>query len=180
MGISSKDRLWEVRELCGRAAWPEVLAYARKWHAERPTEAKAVFYQGVALAAMGRFTEAETVYRRVVKLDQTDFMAWNNLAALLSGALNRGPEGVQCLAQALKVDPGNKQGWASLAGMNSQLGRHQQAMECAECALALDPQMVEAQLHRARSAQVLGQMEIVRAASEALARVPPEQFHRAM
>ena len=63
--------------------------------------------------------------------------------------------------------------------MNGQLGRHAEALECAERALALDPQMVEAQLHRARAAQMLGKTEIVRAASEALAQVPPENFRRA-
>ena len=178
MGTSPKDKIREVRELCDRRAWPDVLAFARKWHTEMPAEAKALFYQGVAFAAMGRFVEAETGYRRALKLDQTDFMVWNNLAALLFDVLNRAPEGAQCLAQALKLDPGNKLGWANLASMNGQLGRHREAMECAERALTLDPQMVEAQLHRARAAQILGNAEIVRAASEALSRVPSEQFRR--
>jgi len=39
--------------------------------------------------------------------------------------------------------------------------------------------MVEAQLHRARAAQMLGQMEIVQAVSESLATMPPEKFRRA-
>jgi hypothetical protein len=38
--------------------------------------------------------------------------------------------------------------------------------------------MVEAHLHRARAAQSLGRPEIVRAASEALAQLPPEKFKR--
>jgi len=88
-------------------------------------------------------------------------------------------EGAKCLAQALQLDPGNKLGWANLASMNGQLNRHAQALECAERALALDPQMVEALLHRARAAQALGRPDIVRATSEALAKVPPEKFKRA-
>ena len=63
--------------------------------------------------------------------------------------------------------------------MNGQLGRHHEALECAERALALDPEMVEAHLHRARAAQALGKPDIVRAASEALAQLPPERFKRA-
>jgi tetratricopeptide (TPR) repeat protein len=62
--------------------------------------------------------------------------------------------------------------------MNGQLGRHAQALDCAERALSLNPQMVEAQLHRARAAQALGKLEIVRAASEALAQLQPEHFQR--
>jgi len=90
--------------------------------------------------------------------------------------LKQPAEGAKCLAQAMQIDPGNKLGWANLASMHGQLGRHAQALDCAERALALDPQMVEAQLHRARAAQALGKPEIVRAASEALARVPPGEI----
>jgi tetratricopeptide (TPR) repeat protein len=97
---------------------------------------------------------------------------------LLFGAMNRPAEAAQCLVQALQIDPGNPLGWANLASMNGQLDRHAQALECAERALALDPHMVEAQLHRARAAQSLGKPEIVRAASEALAKLPPEKFRR--
>jgi hypothetical protein len=39
--------------------------------------------------------------------------------------------------------------------------------------------LVEAHLHRARAAQMLGQTEIVRATTEALAQLPPEKFKRA-
>jgi hypothetical protein len=62
--------------------------------------------------------------------------------------------------------------------MNGQLGRHAQALACAERALTLEPQMVEAQLHRARAAQMLGRTEILRTACESLAALPPEQFRR--
>jgi len=106
-----------------------------------------------------------------VKLDAKDFKTWNNLAGLLFDELNRPAEGAQCLARALQIDPGNQLGWANLASMNGQLGRHAHA-------LALDPQIVEVQLHRARAAQALGKPEIVRAASEALAELPPEKFRR--
>ena len=168
-----------ARELCEKGLWPDVLILAQKWETESPDAAKAFFYQGVALAAMGRFVEAETAYYRALALDEKDFKTWNNLAALLFDALNQPAEGVKCLAQALQLDPGNKVGWANLASMNGQLNRHAHALECAERALALDPHFVEAQLHRARAAQALRKPEIVRAASEALAQVPPEKFRRA-
>ena len=178
MATSSITKAQQARALCEQGKWPDVLAFAQTWHAENPANAKALFYQGVALAATGRFAEAETAYRRALKMDPADFKIWNNLATLLFDALNQPAEGAQCLAQALKIDPGNKLGWANLASMNGQLGRHVQARVCAERALELDPQMVEAHLHRARAAQILGQTEIVRAASEALAQLPPEKFRR--
>jgi tetratricopeptide (TPR) repeat protein len=179
MVTTATDKIKEVRELCDRAAWPEALAYAQAWHMETPSDAKALFYQGLALSAMGRYLEAETSYRLALKLDANDFKTWNNLAGLLFEGMKRHADGILCLMQAMKLDPGYKLGWANLASMHGQLGRHQQAMECAERALALDPQMVEAQLHRARAAQLLGRMDIVQAVSEALGKVPPEQFRRA-
>lgn len=168
----------QARALCERGLWPEVLVFAQRWQTENPTNARAFYYQGIALAALGRCREAEAGYRLALKLDAADFKTWNNLAALLFDTLNRPEEGAHCLAQALQIDPGNQLGWANLASMNGQLGRHDAALACAERALALDPQLVEAQLHLARAAQALGKAEIVRAASEALARLPAEKFRR--
>lgn len=173
------DKAMHARLLCEQGLWQEVLAFAEKWRAESPEEAKGFFYQGAALAATGRFTEAETAYYQALALDDSDFKTWNNLAALLFDSLNQPAEGAKCLGRAMQIDPGNKLGWANLASMNGQVGRHAQALDCAERALALDPQMVEAHLHRARAAQALKKPEIVRAASEALAKLPPDKFQRA-
>jgi tetratricopeptide (TPR) repeat protein len=179
MANSSTTPAQSARALCEQGQWPEALAFAQRWQAEMPAEARAFFYEGVALASLGRLVEAETAYYRALALDEKDFKTWNNLAALLFDALNQPAEGARCLAQAMLIDPVNKLGWANLASMNGQLGRHALALECADRALALDPHMVEAQLHRARAGQALGRPEIVRAASEALSRLPPEKFHRA-
>jgi tetratricopeptide (TPR) repeat protein len=172
------DPTTHARALCEQALWPEMLEFTLDWQLENPGAARAFFYQGIALAGLGRLAEAESSYRRALQLDPQDFKIWNNLATLLFEALKRPAEGAQCLAQALKIDPGNQLGWANLASMNGQLGRHAQALECAERALALDPQMVEAHLHRARAAQLLGRPEIIRDASEALAKLPAEKFRR--
>jgi tetratricopeptide (TPR) repeat protein len=179
MASSTQEKTRTARELCEKSLWPDVLLFARKWQAENPEEAKAFFYQGAALAATGRFAEAETAYYRALALDEKDFKTWNNLAGLLFDSLHQPVEGAKCLAQALQIDPGNQLGWANLASMNGQLGRHAQALECAERALTLDPHLAEAHLHRARAAQMLGKTEILRAASEALAKLPPEKFRRA-
>ena len=172
------DKAAEARSLCEAGDWMRVLTLARQWQAEHPTEAKAHFYEGAARAAQGDFAVAETAYRRALALNSQDFKTWNNLAALLFDALNRPVDGAKCLAQALQIEPQNKLGWANLASMNGQMNRHAQALECAEQALALDPQMPEALLHKARAAQALGKPELVRTASEALAKLPQEKFQR--
>lgn len=172
------DKVAHARSLCEQGLWPEVVDFALDWQLETPGDARAFFYQGLALAALGRPKDAESSYRRALQLDPQNSKIWNNLATLLFEALNRHAEGAQCLAQAMKLDPSNQLGWANLASMNGQLGRHALALECAERALALDAQMVEAQLHRARAAQALGRRDILQAACETLAKLPPEKFRR--
>jgi tetratricopeptide (TPR) repeat protein len=162
--------------LCERGQWSEALTFAQRWQTEAPAVAQALYYEGVALTGLGRYVAAETAYYRALALDAQDFKTWNNLAALLFGPLKQPSEGAQCLAQGMQVDPGNKLGWTTLAGMHSQMGRYAQALSCAERALALDPELAVAQLHRGRAAQALKQPALVRAACEALARLPPEKF----
>ena len=167
-----------ARVLCAQGRWPDVLAFAQQWQEEQPPEAKAFFFEGVALARLGRAVEAEAAYHRALALDENDFKTWNNLGTLLFEALNQPSEAAKCLARALQIDPGHRLGWANLASMYGQLNQHKEALQCAERALALDPECVEAQLHRGRAGQALGMPEIVRASVEALAKLPPEKFQR--
>lgn len=156
-----------------------MMALAQEWHAENPADAKALFYQGVALAASGRFVEAETAYRQSLQLDQTDFKAWNNLAGILFEGRKKPAEAIKCMQQALKVEPKNKVGWANLTSMVGRLGRHDKALEFAERALTLDPNFVEAHLHKASAAKALGRKELVKEVCAALATIRPENFRRA-
>ena len=155
-----------------------MLAFARKWHAENPADAKAPFFQGVALAATGRFVEAETNYRRALALDGNDFKTWNNLAGVLFDSLDKPMDAIRCMERAMKLEPQNKLGWSNLASMVGRLGRHEKALEFAGRALALDSQMVEALLHKAAAAKALGKVEIVKKACDALAAIEAEKFRR--
>ena len=178
MELDTDKKAGEACELCEKGLWPQVLAFAQEWHAENPAEAKALFYQGVALAASGRFVEAETAYRRALRLDATDFKAWNNLAGILFESRKKPAEAIHCMQQALKVAPQNKVGWANLTSMVGRLGRHDKALAFAERALTLDANFVEAHLHKATAAKALGRMEIVKEVCAALATIEPENFRR--
>lgn len=175
---SPNPKVQQARSLCQQGRWGEVLAFARRWEAEAPEEAPALLYEGLALAGLGQFAAAEAAYHRALALDDQDFTVWNSLAVLLFDGLKQPVEGAKCLAQAMQLDPGNKVGWSDLAGMYGQIGHHVLALECAERALALDPEMAEAQLQRGRAGQALGKPEIVRAACEALSQLSPDKFRR--
>ena len=177
--MTTEEKIRAARELCDKGSWPDVLAFARKWRAENPAEAKALFFQGVALAATGRFIEAETTYRRALSLDGKDFKTWNNLAGVLFDSLDKPMDAIRCMERAMKLELQNKLGWSNLASMVGRLGRHEKALEFAGRALALDPEMVEAHLHKAAAARALGKMEIVRETSEKLAAIEAEKFRRA-
>ena len=170
------DKAAHAQSLCDKGLWSEVLAFAKKWHAENPVEAKACFYEGVALTGWGKFAEAEAALRRALALNPEEAQTWKQLGRLLSDSLHRPADGAKCLARALQIEPRNPAGWLELARLHGRLNRHREALEGADRALALDPQLAAAHLLRARAAQALGKMEIVRAASEALARLPAEKF----
>jgi tetratricopeptide (TPR) repeat protein len=63
--------------------------------------------------------------------------------------------------------------------MAARLGRHDKALECANSALALDAEFVEAYLHKGAAAKALGKKEIVREVCHKLASIKPEKFHLA-
>jgi len=174
-----RTRIQTAREFCRTSAWKELLAFADEWRSVSPDDAKACFYRGVALAAMGRYMEAETMYCDALDKDPREFKAWNNLAGILFESMSRPMDAIRCMEQAMKVEPHNKLGWANLASMVGQLGRHEKALEFANRALALDPHMVEAHLHKAAAAKALGKPEIVKEVSQALASIEAEKFKRA-
>jgi tetratricopeptide (TPR) repeat protein len=167
------------RNLCELGAWAELLDFARQWQAEFADDHRAPYYCGLAHAGLGQFPQAEAAYRRALALDATDPKVWNNLAAVLFENLGQPAEGIRCMQQALQLDPDHKTGWANLATMVGQLGQFDRAIEYAERALALDPNLVEAHLHKAAAARALGRAELVREACLALASIPPENFRRA-
>ncbi|MGO8836993.1 MAG: tetratricopeptide repeat protein [Limisphaerales bacterium] len=179
MEPSTEDRAGRADKICAAGLWPEVLAFAQKWQEDAPTDHRAVYYLGLGLSGMGQHAQAETAFRRALAMDVTDFEIWNHLAELLYKNLRRPAEGVRCLKQALKINPQHKLGWLHLATMADDMGSHLQALEYADQAIALDPGMVEAYLHKATAARALGRMDVVKDICQHLATLEPGNFHRA-
>jgi tetratricopeptide (TPR) repeat protein len=178
MVANSEENVRHARALCEKGLWPEVLDFAQKWHAENPADCKALFYMGLGFSGRGQFVQAETAYRQALALDATDPKVWNNLAKILFENLHRPRDGISCIEQMLKLDPGNKLGWSNLAVMVGELGLHDKAMIYADRAIALDPKFVEAYLHKATAARALGKTEIVKEVCAALATIGVEKFRR--
>ena len=178
MEPNSQEKVKAARGMCRKGLWPEVLAFAQKWREEDPSDYQTLYYIGLGLSGMGQFAMAETAYRGALALETTDARVWNNLGGLLYEKLRRPSEGIRCLEQGLKMDPHNKLAWSNLATMAGKLGRHHQALEYADRALALDPKLVEAYLHKATAAKALKKMDVVKEICHKLGTIEPENFHR--
>ncbi len=178
--VTIKDeKVRHARALCEQGAWNQVLAYAQSWQMEDPLDHRAWFYAGLGQAGLGNFAQAEIAYRQALRLDATDIKVWNNLGGILFEYLRRPQDGIHCLEQTLKLNPQNKLGWINLAGMVAKLGMTEKAMACADQALALDPNFVEAYLCKAAAARALGRTAMVQEVCEALSRIKPENFRPA-
>jgi len=174
-----EKRARNAGELCEKGLWREALAFARKWCDENATDYQAHYYLGRSLTGLRKFSQAEQAYRRALAINPTDFEVWNGLAELLYRNLRRSADGVQCLEQALKINPQHKLGWLNLATLNGRLGCHDKALHCADQALALDRELVEAHLSRAAAARALGKMDIIQEVCHELGTLEPEHFRRA-
>ena len=179
MVMNKQDNARLARQMCEKGLWQEVVNFAQQWRHANPGDPKALYYLGLGFSGTGHYARAEAAYRQALAMDPSDVNAWNNLAGLLYEKLQRHAEGIWCVEQALKIDPRHKVGWSNLATMVGRLGHHNKAMDCANRALALDPKLVEAHLHRANAALALGKMEIVKETCNALAAFRPEDFRRA-
>jgi tetratricopeptide (TPR) repeat protein len=178
MKAGTEDRAKLAGELGEKGLWREMLALAHKWREEDASDHRAYYYLGVGLTGLRRYAQAEAAYRHALSMNPGDFEVWNRLADLLYRNLRRPADSVQCLEQAMEVNPRHKLGWLNLATLNGRMGRHDKALECADQAIALDRKFVEAQLSRAAAGRALGKMDIVQQVCHELATFEPEAFRR--
>jgi tetratricopeptide (TPR) repeat protein len=173
------DKTTQARALCEAGLWPELVTLAGEWRGENPSDYKALYYLGLGLRGTRQFEQAEAAYREALSLNPSDVKVWNNLAALLYDDMGCHAQAIWCLKEALRIDPYHKLGWSNLATMVGRLGHHEQAMAFADRAIALDPKLVEAHLHKGRAALALGKIHVVKEVCRALAAIEPENFRRA-
>ena len=178
MELNGKNKDKIAHGMCEKESWPAVLAFAQKWREKDPSDYQALYYIGLGLSGMGQFAMAETAYRNALALETTDARVWNNLGGLLCEKLRRPSEGIRCLEQGLKMDPHNKLAWSNLATMAGRIGQHHKALEYADRAIALDPKLVEAYLHKATAAKALKKMDVVKEICQKLGTIEPEKFRR--
>ncbi|HUB63104.1 MAG TPA: tetratricopeptide repeat protein, partial [Methylocella sp.] len=123
----------------------------------RPSDfdADEAFAQAQSAEEAGDHLAAESLYRRVMKLDPNDPAAGLNLGNLLRGE-RRTVEAEAAYRWAVKVDPNFAPAWHNLADLLDEGGRVAEAVDCQKRALDADPQYVDAMFNLALFLQRLG------------------------
>ncbi len=117
--------------------------------------ADGAFAQAQAAEEAGDLQSAESLYRRVMKLDPNDPAAALNLGNLLR-VQQRMVEAEAAYRWAVKADPNFPPAWHNLADLLDESGRLTEAVDCERRALTADPQFADAMFNLALYLQRLG------------------------
>ena len=118
-------------------------------------DADEAFVQAQSAEEAGDLLSAESLYRRVMKLDPNDPAPGLNLGNLLRDA-QRMVEAEAAYRWAVKADPNFPPAWHNLADLLDERGRLTEAVDCEKRALTADPHYADAMFNLALYLQRLG------------------------
>ena len=118
-------------------------------------EADDTFAKARSAEEAGDTCMAESLYRRVMKLDPDDATAGFNLGNLLRGEQQL-VEAEAAYRWAVKADPRYAPAWHNLADLLDESGRLSEAVDCQQRALRADPDYADAMFNMALLLQRLG------------------------
>jgi len=133
--------------------------------------------QGNTCQTMGRFAEAVTAYRNVVRLNPGQAMALRNLGVVLR-QLGDHAGALESYRQALALEPDNARANFGVGGCYKYFGLNHQAINAYRRAIARDPGYADAWNNMAEVYRVLGDFEAAEAAYRETIRLQPG-YHQA-
>lgn len=93
--------------------------------------------------ADGRLSEAELLYKTVLRADPLNFHALHQLG-LINNRLGRAEEAAELIARAIELDSGNPAAYANLGMVLLALGRLDEAQAACKAAISLNPSLINA------------------------------------
>jgi tetratricopeptide (TPR) repeat protein len=131
---------------------------------------------GIALADSGRPAEALPVFARVLELDPSNAVAYQNIGiAMLK--LGRADEARQNLEAAIRLGKRHTRAWNALGVAWMQLGEPRKAIEAWQKCLEINPEQYDALYNVGRVAGQIQDWKTARVALERFAATaPPKQF----
>jgi tetratricopeptide (TPR) repeat protein len=118
-------------------------------------DADEAFVKAQAAEEAGDLSTAESLYRRVIKLDPNDPAAGLNLGNVLR-VQQRMVEAEAAYRWTVAADPDFPPAWRNLADLLDESGRLTEAVDCERRALTADPQYADAMFNLALFLQRLG------------------------
>jgi protein O-GlcNAc transferase len=137
-----------------------------------PSHVGAVNLMGVVLMQLGRFTEAETYFRRALQLHKPSEMTLHNYGVALR-ALNRPAEALQRFSDALKLNPSVAETWNHRGSTLSDLNRYEEAIADFDKATTRNPRLAEAFQNKGKALLALGRGDEALAAFEHTLTISP-------
>jgi tetratricopeptide (TPR) repeat protein len=131
------------------------------------------FEEGVASQRRGDWSQAEGIYRDIIKTKPDFAEAHNNLGAALK-ALERPEEAVECYRRALALKPDYVDALNNLARTLRALDRHEEAAESYRELLAIMPEDVRTHVNLGRTLQTLMQFEEAAASYRKALEISPD------
>ncbi len=165
---------------CGSGKkYKQCCAQAQQAPAHRPTSSAAGAPQiAQALQAaleyhqFGRFAEAESIYRQVLRIDPANFDALHLLGVLIHQT-GQHAQAVDMIARAIALQPSNALAHNNLGDAYRALGRLDQAVANFEQALVLQPDFHEVHNNLGETYRLMGHLDQAQAAlQKVLARKP--------
>ena len=121
---------------------------------------------GTSNAIAGRYTEAEAAYLKALEINDTDWLAWGNLAFVYSWMEGMESKATETFEYAIKLAEGARQQTprdpyvnSDLALYYAKLGQPELALQRLQTSIALSPDSGEIQAAAAEAYEIIGQRD---------------------
>ena len=108
--------------------------------------------------SQGKYQEAVSLYRKIIKIDKKNSIAFNNLAMALEN-LGKTKKAVFYLKKAVSLSSFASQPWRNLGLFYNKLGQHQKALTCFEKSVRINPSYSLGLLDLGITANFLGEKQ---------------------
>jgi predicted Zn-dependent protease len=144
-------------------------ALAAEWTRAHPSDASFPFFMAIQAIADRQYAEAEGELRQVLRVDQDNVMALNNLAWVMSA--QKKPQALEYAERANLLAPDRPLLMDTLAQVLADQGQLPRALDTQKKAVQLDPDDHDLRLRLARLYVQLGNKAAARSELDALAKV---------
>ncbi|WP_411827790.1 trypsin-like peptidase domain-containing protein [Luteolibacter sp. AS25] len=136
--LTSDPALAKLSKKMDLEDWVVSMKIASELLEKYPTSSYLHFQHGYSASMLRLDQQSEASYRKVVEINPTDHIAWNNLGVVIR-AQNRYPESLVALEKCVSIMPDFAMGWDNVMMTNVMLGNWAKARSALQTISNLDP-----------------------------------------